>query len=155
MTHGEILAALQSQPLVVMLEVESPKVMERLVDKPTDAAQYKADVMRYNTRMQQLLPRFWTVSPAIEFRPESALPALLKDRQHATLVLYREQQRLGYTDGRGGTSGVTYLDTKWYLSLAGGKRDVFSFTAPMPLSEITAADIVSALRCLQFQIRGE
>lgn len=149
--HSEILAVLQNRPLVVMLQVEDPRELKRMADKPADLAQYKANVALRNVQIQQLIPRFWTVSSTIEFKPESELPVLEKDKQNAMLVLHYLQQRLGY----GGKRADTYLDTKLNLSLIGGRRDVFSFSTPFPPAAITAADIVSALRNLQFQIREE
>ena len=150
-THREILAALQSQPLVVMLQDENPQELKRMADKPAELAQYKASVAMHNNQAQQLIRQFWTVSSNIEFKSESELPALQKDKQHATLVLYRKQLRLGYSDSRVGT----FLETEWRLDLAGGRREVYSFDAPLPPTTVTAADIISALRNLQFQIRDE
>ena len=50
--HSEILAVLQNRPLVVMLQVEDPRELKRMADKPADLAQYKANVALRNVQIQ-------------------------------------------------------------------------------------------------------
>ena len=71
-------AAVKSQPLVVILLDESPDKLKKLAKKPTELADYKAYVADYNARMQDLAPKLWHFSPSVEFKQESELPALRK-----------------------------------------------------------------------------
>ncbi|MDO7877410.1 hypothetical protein Q5H93_21900 [Hymenobacter sp. ASUV-10] len=152
--YKEVLAALESQPLVVLLRDESPQELQKLAKRPTDLAQYKASVALYNSQVQQLIPKIWTLSPAIEFKSEEELEAFKKNKQQATLVLMYTQQRLGSLDNMNHTWGGTYSDTKWLLALMGGRRAVWSLSTVMPPRSVAAYDIVSGLRNLQLKVKA-
>ena len=71
-------AAVKSQPLIVVLKDEEPSQLKKLAKKPDELADYKAYIADYNVKMQELAPKLWHFSPSVEFRYVTDLPALRK-----------------------------------------------------------------------------
>ena len=58
-------AAVKSQPLIVVLKDEEPSQLKKLAKKPDELADYKAYIADYNVKMQELAPKLWHFSPSV------------------------------------------------------------------------------------------
>lgn len=58
-------AAVKSQPLIVVLKDEEPGQLKKLAKKPDELADFKAYIADYNVKMQELAPKLWHFSPSV------------------------------------------------------------------------------------------
>ncbi|WP_125916994.1 hypothetical protein [Hymenobacter coccineus] len=101
------MAAVKSQPLVVILKDEDPDKLKKLAKKPDELAEYKAYVADYNAQMQALVPKIWQFSPAVEFKQESEVAALRKAKGGQRGVLQHLDFQLGHRHSMVGAAGAT------------------------------------------------
>jgi hypothetical protein len=146
---------ISQQPLVVLLSEEDPKELKKLANKPEELAEYKADIAYLNTKLRQLAPQVWKFSPAVEFKPESVLPALQAAGQR-TVVLYYQKRSVGVSRQH---VGLGPKDGMWQailqLSSPGGGEEHPECNVPLPLDIIYASDIVVALKQIQQELRRD
>ncbi|MGI4741017.1 MAG: hypothetical protein ACRYG7_38100 [Janthinobacterium lividum] len=149
-------ALISQQPLVVLLSEEDPKKLKKLANKPEELAEYKASIAYLNTKLQKLAPQVWKFSPSVEFKSESALPALQAAPGQRTVVLYYEKQAVGVSRQH---VGFGPKDGMWQailqLSSLGDGKEQLECSALLPLDIIYPSDIVVAFKQIQHQLRRD
>ena len=151
------LAILKSQSLIVVLKDEEPDKLKKLARKPDELAAYKAFVESYNTQIQELAPKIWHFSPSVEFRHESELAALVKDKNYQHGVLKHDDftvmEHVSGGAARGGAVYSAESKTAFLLNIIsnGTQRTL----APVPIAPgvVHTSDIIFCLKTLQYQLQ--
>ena len=151
------LAILQGQSLIVVLKDEEPAKLKKLAKKPSELANYKAFILDYNTQIEQLAQQLWRFSPAVEFKHESELPALLKEKAYQHGVLQHDNftsiERISGA-GPGGTIYMSEAKTAFLLGVIsqGTQRTIAQM--PMAPGVVHTSDIILCLKALQYELQG-
>lgn len=74
--RGQETQLLKTQPLLVLLKQEDPKQLKKLARRPAEPQAYQQQLAHGNEVLQQAA-KIWTLSPAVEFKTEAELEALL------------------------------------------------------------------------------
>ena len=109
-------AAVKSQPLIVVLKDEEPSQLKKLAKKPDELADYKAYIADYNVKMQELTPKLWHFSPSVEFRHATDLPALRKAKGPQRGVLQHLDFVLSQRHSMSGPSVAGAMNNYYYTS---------------------------------------
>ena len=151
------LAILKSQSLIVVLKDEEPDKLKKLAKKQAELIAYKSFIANYNALIQELAPAIWHFSPSVEFKHESEIPALVKDKnyQHGMLKHddYTVMEHLGGGAARGGAFYSSESRTAFLLSIiSSGKQRTI---APVPIApgKVYTSDIIFCLKTLQYQLQ--
>jgi len=110
------IAVVKSHPLVVILKDEDPKTLKKLAKKPDELAEYQASIVDYNRQMQELAPKLWKFSSAVEFKHESDLEALRKAKDTKTGVLKHADFILAHHHHTAGPGGYANSLNSYYTS---------------------------------------
>ncbi len=83
----EDIKVVNSTPLIVGLQEPDPSVEKRLSKKPADLKSYHDFLDANNATVRQYVDQYWKASPSVEYKPESEITALTKDKtaKHAVL----------------------------------------------------------------------
>jgi hypothetical protein len=153
------LTALKAQPLLVQLDEPDPKELKELAKKPDDLREYQAYVAYCNTQLQQLVPKLWTLSSAVEFKTLTELNALRAAKGAPLTVLrhtaYRATLSVGGVNNRFGPALSSERITAMQLSQFNGKKEEELVTAPIATTAIRPSDIVFAVRYLQNELQAQ
>lgn len=149
-------AILKSQSLIVVLKDEEPDKLKKMAKKPAELTAYKSFITNYNALIQELAPAIWHFSPAVEFKHESEILALVKDKNYQHGVLkhddYTVMEHLGGGAARGGAFYSSESRTAFLLSIiSNGKQRTL---APVPIApgKVYTSDIIFCLKTLQYQL---
>lgn len=86
--------AMLKRPLIVELQEESPKVIEKLSKNEKKADQlrdYKAFISEYNAMIREAVEKYWTINENIEYKNHTEVEALLKAKSTKyTILAYTE-----------------------------------------------------------------
>lgn len=151
------LAVLQGQSLVVVLKDEEPAKLKKLAKNPSELAEYKAFILDYNTQIEQLAQQLWRFSPAVEFKHESELPALLKDKSYQHGVLQHDKftslKRISGGAARGRIIYTSETETAFLLGVIsqGTQRTIAQM--PMAPGVVHTSDIILCLKALQYGLQ--
>lgn len=151
------LAILRNQSLIVVLKDEEPDKLKKLAKKPAGLTAYKSFITRYNALIQELAPLIWRFSPSVEFKHESEITALAKDKNYQHGVLKHDDftvmEHLGGGAARGGAIYSAEARTAFLLSItSNGKQRMI---APVPIAPgiVYTSDIIFCLKTLQYQLQ--
>ena len=150
-------AILKSQPLVVVLKEEEPDKLKKLAKKPAELAAYKAFIANYNAQIAELAPKLWHLSPSIEFKRESEMDALVKDKNYQRGELTHEnftvREHLAGGAARGPVLYASSSQTAFLLSVIsnGTKRVVMNM--PIAPGVVYPSDIILCLKTAQYQLQ--
>jgi len=150
------MSILKNQSLVVVLKDEEPGKLKKLAKKPSELADYKAFILDYNTQIQELAQQLWHFSPAVEFKYESEMPALLKDKSFEHGVLQHDNFVAVERTGGAARGGVIYsssMQTAFSLGvISNGNRSSLA-QVPIAPGVVHTSDIIFCLKGLQYQLQ--
>lgn len=156
-------AAVKSQPLVVVLKDEDPSQLKKLAKKPEELADYKAYIADYNARMQELAPKLWQFSPSVEFKQESELPALRKAKGPQRGVLQHLNFRLSHRHSMngpavaGGPSNFFYTSEQvsaLVIDVTGNGDQHQVWRVQLAPGPVYTSDIIFSLKGLQTYLQA-
>ncbi len=152
------LAILKSQSLVVVLKDEEPDKLKKLAKKPGELEAYKSFVANYNALIQELAPKIWQFSPSVEFKHESELAALMKDKGYQHGVFKHDNftvlQHLGGGAARGGAIYTSESQTAFLLSIISNGTQRTIAPVPMAPGVVRTSDVIFCLKMLQHHLQG-
>jgi hypothetical protein len=67
---------LKSQPLLVVLPQEDPKMLKRFAKQPAQLQAYKESIATITSALQRMAGKAWTLSPSVEFKTPEQLEEL-------------------------------------------------------------------------------
>ncbi len=164
-------AVVKSQPLVVVLKDEDPDKLKKLAKKPDELADYKAYVADYNAQMQELVPKMWQFSPAVEFKHESELAALRKAKgaqrgvlQHLDFQLAHRHSMAGPANAAGamgnptGTGGNSYWTSEHVsavvLEVIGNGSQSQVWRVQLAPGPVYTSDLIFSIRIIQQYVQA-
>jgi hypothetical protein len=151
------LAILKNQSFIVVLKDEEASKLKKLANKPSELADYKAFITDYNTQIQELAPKIWHLSPAVEFKHESELPALVKDKSYQHGMLQHDNFTVReHVSGGAARGPIVYSSASQTAFLLGIISNGTQRTiAPVPIAPgvVHTSDIILCLKTLQCQLQ--
>lgn len=152
------LAILKSQSLIVVLKDEEPDKLKKLAKKPDELEAYKSFVTNYNALIQEWAPKIWHFSPSVEFKHESELAALVKDKSYQHGVFKHDNftvmQHLSGGAARGGALYTSESQTAFLLNIISNGTQRTIAPVPMAPGVVRTGDIIFCLKTLQHQLQG-
>ena len=157
------IAIVKSHPLVVILKDEDPKTLKKLTKKPEELAEYKASIADYNRQMQELAPKLWKFSSAVEFKHESDLEALRKTKDTKVGVLKHADFILGHHHYSAGPGGMSNPINSYYssehisalvLQVVGDGDESKVWHVQLAPGPIYTSDIIFSIASLQTYIQS-
>ena len=91
----------KQRPLILMLEEEDPKVINKLSKKPTELEAYKNEIKRINDQFPSLVSKFWTFNsvPIVKERSEVEKLKNEKNKTYSVLAINRVKVTSWAKDG--------------------------------------------------------
>jgi hypothetical protein len=157
------IAAVKSQPLIIVLKDEDPKELKKLAKKEEEMATYQTYIANYNAQMQELAPKLWSFSPAVEFRHESELPALRKAKGPQRAVFQHLNFRATHRHGAGGLAAPGMPSNYYYtseqvsamvLQLLGNGDESQVWRLQIAPGAVYNSDLIFGLRSCQSYFKG-
>ncbi|WP_375437416.1 hypothetical protein [uncultured Hymenobacter sp.] len=85
---------LKSQPLLVILPQEEPKMLKRFAKDPAQLQAYKESIATVNGALQRMAGKAWTLSPSVEFITPEQLETLKATNTGQLNVLEFEKEQV-------------------------------------------------------------
>lgn len=165
LSKPEAIEKVKARTMLVIVEEPSEKLLKSL--KPEEIDNYKNDIASYNAMMAELAPKYWTMSPKIEFKTRTEVYKLVEAKdagyafmeyekyrvQFATSSSYYATRRAcGFKDRLAGTNpiGGDYIRSEFSIRLTDDKMyglPIIGITMPSPCP--TSADLVFAFKTIQ------
>jgi len=84
------LNALKDRTLIVMMEQENPKLVNRMFKRPEQLALYKAEIARINTALRQAAT-YWVLNKEIQFKTPGEVKTLRSQKTKDYVLLYLDR----------------------------------------------------------------